>query len=173
MRRRRSVRFPLVASATLLAGCGASLRPAAMPAAGEQRPTVSASGTAPATPAAATPQAPPELAGTWSLRAQGQTRRGPMLELTLDSLAGSTFRVRVAFLMQGDVGIEPSQFEPTVGRVSPGGRVHLTVKARGQEDPMGQMVGALARDTIRLHAYRWAGEDQTARGTRWLLVRQP
>lgn len=98
---------------------------------------------------------------------------GPRLELAVDSVAGPTFRVRVAFLMQGNVGIEQSLFEPTVGRMDADGAVLLTVKLREQVEPMGEMSGVLAGDTIRLRTYRWAGEDQTAGGTRWLLVKQP
>ncbi len=100
-------------------------------------------------------------------------RRGPLLELAFDSVVGPTFRVRVAFLMQGNVGIEPSQFEPSLGHVDAQGVVQLTVRAREQAESMGEMSGLLVRDTIRLRTYRWAGEDQTAGGTRWLLVKQP
>jgi len=98
---------------------------------------------------------------------------GPRLELAIDSVVGAGFRVSVAFLMQGNVGIEQSLFEPTRGRVDADGLVYLTVKARAQAEPMGEMAGVLARDTLRLRTYRWAGEDQTASGTRWLLVKQP
>jgi hypothetical protein len=79
----------------------------------------------------------------------------------------------MAFLMQGNVGIEQSLFEPTRGRVDADGVVYLTVKARAEAEPMGEMSGVLARDTIRLSTYRWAGVDQTAGGARWLLVKQP
>jgi len=170
----RWVALLLLAIVTALVGCGGSPRPAAVPAGGEQRGTAPAAETTPASPAAGVAlQAPAGLAGSWALRAEGQERRGPILELAIDSVAGPSFRVRVAFLMQGNVGIEQSLFEPTRGRLDAGGMVYLTVKAREQTEPMGQMTGTLAGDTIRLRTYRWAGEDQTAGGTRWLLVRLP
>lgn len=165
----------LLVSATALPGCGGGQRPAATPPGGGQAHTVPAADTTAAAPAvvASAPQAPANLAGSWALRVQDRTRRGPLLELAIDSVTGSAFRVRVAFLMQGNVGIEQSLFEPTLGRVDADGTLHLTVKARAQAEPMGEMSGVLAGDTIRLRSYRWAGEDQTAGGTRWLLVKQP
>jgi hypothetical protein len=117
-------------------------------------------------------QAPAVLAGTWALRAENRAA-GPHLELSIDSISGATFRVRLAFLMQGDVGIDPRRFEPTRGDIGADGRVHLTVKARDRAEPFGEMAGTLAGDTIRLRIYRWAGEDQTAGGTSWILIKQP
>jgi hypothetical protein len=164
--------IPLLLHTVLLAGCGGGQRPGTLPAGGEHQAD-SAADSAASLSIAAGPQAPASLAGSWGLRADGGTRRGPILELAIDSLAGPTFRVSMAFLMQGNVGIEQSLFEPTRGRVDADGVVYLTVKARAQAEPMGEMSGVLARDTIRLRTYRWAGEDQTAGGTRWLLVKQP
>jgi hypothetical protein len=46
------------------------------------------------------------------------------------------------------------------------------VKMRDQSDSLGQMAGHLGRDTIRLRAFRWAGEDQMTGGARWLMVRE-
>lgn len=170
----RWVAVLLLAVVTTLVGCGGSRRPVRAPAGGEQRGAVPAAETTLVSPAAgAAQQAPARLAGSWALRAEAEQRRGPILELAIDSVAGPSFRVRVAFLMQGDVGIEQSLFEPTRGRVDADGVVYLTVKAREQVEPMGEMTGTLAGDTIRLRTYRWAGEDQTAAGTRWLLVRLP
>lgn len=166
--------IPVLLCAAALAGCGGGQRPETLPTGGEiQTDSAADSATASLAVAASGPQAPAGLAGSWSLRAEGGTRRGPMLELAIDSLAGPSFRVSVAFLMQGNVGIEPSLFEPTRGRVDADGVLYLTVKARAQAEPMGEMSGVLARDTIRLRTYRWAGEDQTGGGTRWLLVKQP
>jgi hypothetical protein len=112
------------------------------------------------------------LTGAWALRVEGRTGRGPLLELAVDSVTATTFRVRVAFLMSGDVGIDPARFETTTGTVAGNGSVRLSVKMREQSDSLGQMVGNLGKDTIRLRAFRWAGEDQMAGGMRWVLVRE-
>lgn len=160
--------------AVALAGCGGGQRPATPPGGGQAQ-TVAAADTEVANPTLTTsaPQAPANLAGSWSLRTEDRARLGPRLELAIDSLTGSAFRVRVAFLMQGNVGIEQSYFEPTRGRLDADGTIHLSVKMREQAEPMGEMSGTMAGDTIRLRIYRWAGEDQTTGGTRWLLVKQP
>lgn len=156
----------------MLAACGGGQRPETR-LAGGGRETDSAADSTPSLSVADGPQAPESLAGSWALRTEGGTRRGPILELVIDSLLGPSFRVSLAFLMQGDVGIEQSLFEPTRGRVDADGVIHLTVKAGAEAEPMGEMSGVLARDTIRLSTYRWAGVDQTAGGARWLLVKQP
>ncbi len=117
-------------------------------------------------------QAATGLGGVWSLRSDSPRRIGPILDLALDSASGAGFRVRVAFLLQGDVGLDTARFEPTRGRVDPDSTVHLVVKLREQAQPVGEMSGRWAGDTIRLRMYRWGGEDQTARGVNWFLVRQ-
>lgn len=122
--------------------------------------------TAPGTQAA-------NLGGSWALRAGDGTRRGPLLELVIDSVGSSAFRVRVTFLMSGDVGIDPGRFQPTAGTVGPTGVVRFALSMRDQTEPLGEMSGTVERDTIRLQTFKWAGEDQTAGGTRWLLVKQP
>ena len=155
------------------AGCGGGQRAETPPAGGESQTAGAADSASRLSVAASGPQAPAGLAGSWALRAEDGRRRGPILELAIDSLAGPGFRVSLAFLMQGNVGIEQSLFEPTRGRVDADGVVHLTVKARAQAESMGEMSGVLGQDTIRLSTYRWAGEDQTAGGARWLLVKQP
>lgn len=96
---------------------------------------------------------------------------GPILELVIDSVSAAGFRVRIGFLLQGDVVIEPSRFEPAWGARS-ADTVRFGLRLRGQQEDMGQFQGVLARDTIRLARFRWAGEDQTARGLEWYLVRQ-
>jgi hypothetical protein len=115
------------------------------------------------------------LEGSWSLRTVEPNRRGPRLQLAIDSASGSTFRVRVAFLMQGDVGLDPSRFEPTRGEIAPDGTVHLTIQVEGRAEPAGELAGTLAGtgDTIRLGTYQWGGANQAAAGIHWLLVREP
>jgi len=112
------------------------------------------------------------LTGTWALRQEGRTGRGPLLELAFDSVTATSFRARVTFLMSGNVGIDPSRFESTTGSLARDGLLRLGVKMRQQPDSLGQMAGILGQDTIRLRAFRWAGEDQTAGGARWMLIRQ-
>jgi hypothetical protein len=112
------------------------------------------------------------LEGSWVLRTLEPSRRGPRLQLAIDSTSGATFRVRVAFLMQGDVGLDPARFEPTRGEVAADGTVHLTIQLKGRAEPEGQLSGTLAGDTIRLAAFRWAGVDQAAGDVHWLLVRE-
>jgi hypothetical protein len=111
------------------------------------------------------------LEGSWVLHTLEPGRRGPRLQLAIDSARGTTFRVRVAFLMQGDVGLDPARFAPTPGAVAPDGTVHLTIQLTGRGEPEGELVGTLVGDTIRLGTFRWGGVDQAA-GTHWLLVRE-
>lgn len=157
-------------------------RPDPGPHAGRKRPTPAAEtlatvpAPAPAAPTAPGPaaaiQAASGLGGMWSLRSDSPRRIGPILDLAIDSATGTGFRVRVAFLLQGDVGLDTARFEPTRGRVDPDSAVHLVVKLREQAQPVGEMSGRWAGDTIRLRVYRWAGEDQMGRGINWFLVRQ-
>ena len=150
---------PLVAAALLACGTPRPATPAARPA-------------APAAPRL--PQAG-ALEGSWALRAVEPGRRGPRLQLAIDSARDSTFRTRVTFLMQGDVGLDPTRFAPTRGTVAPDGTVHLTVRLTGRSEPTGRLAGTLAasRDTIRLVTFEWGGANATAGGVHWLLVRQP
>jgi hypothetical protein len=114
---------------------------------------------------------PTALEGSWSLRAQDASYRSLRLEVAFDSSTGSAFRARVVFMMSGDVGLDPTRFEPTRGEIGEEGRLHFTVKLKGRTEPTAEFSGTLAGDTIRLSTYRWGGEDQGAGGTRWLLVR--
>jgi len=166
----------LLAATAIAAACGGP-RPATQAATPASRPAAAADSTAAAhTARVPTPAQPPQAAalkGSWSLRAVEPTRRGPRLQLTIDSASGSTFRVRVAFLMQGDVGLDPTRFEPTRGEITPDGTVHLTIQLKGRTEPTGELAGTLAAtgDTIRLGTYQWSGANQAAGGTHWLLVR--
>ncbi len=164
---------PLLVCATLLAACSGQSRTPSPEAAAQARALAAADSALTGPTRAPASQAAADLAGSWALRNEARTRRGPLLELAIDSVTGSTFRVRVAFLMSGNVGIEPTRFEPTSGTVSPDHVVCLSVKMLEQAEPLGELSGTLARDTIRIHTFRWAGEDQTAGGIRWLLVKQP
>lgn len=164
--------IPWLASAALLAACHrASHQPS--PEAAQRAQALAAAESALAHPISAhVSQQAAGLTGTWALRLEGQTGRGPLLEMALDSVTAVTFRVRVTFLMSGNVGIDPTRFESTTGSLGKDGSVRFSVKMREQSDSLGQMTGILGRDTIRLRAFRWAGQDQTAGGTRWLLIRQ-
>ncbi len=139
-------------------------------------PGVADTAAAHAVPAPARAQRPPAAAleGSWFLRTVEPNRRGPRLQLAVDSVSDSTFRVRVAFLMQGDVGLDPSRFEPTRGAIAPDGTVHLSIRLKGRTEPTGTLVGVLVAtgDTIRLGTYQWGGANQAAGGVHWLLVRE-
>jgi hypothetical protein len=159
----------------LLAAAGAC-GPARPPApAAAAAPAAHAPTTAPPVRADQRQLQAPALEGSWALRAVEQLRPGPRLQLAIDSVRDSTFRVRVAFLMQGDVGLDPTRFEPTRGEITPDGTIHLTIQLKGRTEPTGRLAGTLAEsgDTIRLNTYEWSGTNQTAGGVHWLLVRQP
>ncbi len=174
MKARTYAVIPLLVSATAVAGCGGGQRPATPPGGGQvQAAAATDTGAADAAVTTTVAQAPANLAGSWALRTEDHTRRGPLLELVIDSVTGAAFRVRVAFLMSGDVGIDPTRFESSPGTVDQGGVVSFSVKLGAQAEPVGQLSGTLGQDTIRLNRFRWAGEDQTAGGKRWLLVKQP
>ncbi len=173
MTTRAQIVISLWVCGTALAGCGGRSRsPSPQTAAQAQALAAADSALASPTPAAPARQAPASLAGSWALRTEDPTRRGPLLELAIDSVTGSVFQVRVAFFMSGNVGIDPARFEARAGTVSPDGVVRFSLKMREQAEPLAEMSGTMGRDTIRLHTFRWAGEDQTAGRTRWLLVRQ-
>jgi hypothetical protein len=164
--------IPWLASAALLAGCHSASR-LPSPEAAQRALALAAAESALAHPISAhVSQQAAGLTGAWALRQEGQTGRGPLLEVTLDSVTATTFRARVTFLMSGNVGIDPTRFESTTGSLGRDGLVRFSVKMQEQSDSLGQMTGVLGRDTIRLRAFRWAGEDQAAGGARWLLVRQ-
>ena len=164
--------IPPLACAALLAACHSASRPPS-PEAAQRAQALAAADSALAHPISAhVSQHAAGLTGAWALRVENQTGRGPLLELTLDSVTATTFRVRVTFLMSGNMGIDPTRFESTTGSLAKDGVVRFGVKMRDQPDSLGQITGLLGQDTIRLRAFRWAGEDQTAGGTRWLLVRQ-
>jgi hypothetical protein len=159
-----------------LIGCGGPPQPHPGLDTGAERPAPApeavATSSARASVAPGTTQAATGLDGVWSLRSDSPRRIGPILDLAIDSASGAGFRVRVAFLLQGDVGLDTARFEPTRGRVDPDRTVSFVVKLREQASPLGEMTGRWDGDTIRLSTYRWAGEDQTARGVNWFLVRQ-
>ena len=172
----------LLAVAALALACGGP-RPAtqaATPAAGAPisadstvRDSVPAARAA--VPGAAQRSPAAALAGSWTLRAVEPGGRGPRLQLAIDSAGDSTFRVRVTFLMQGDVGIDPTRFEPTRGEIAPDGTIHLTIRIAGRAEPTGRLAGTLAEagDTIRLETFQWSGTNQVAGDVHWVLVREP
>jgi hypothetical protein len=166
----------LLAAAAIAVACG-NPRPATETATPASSPATATDSTA-APPAARgpTPAQSPQAAaleGSWSLRTVEPNRRGPRLQLHIDSASGSTFRVRVAFLMQGDVGLDPTRFTPTRGEIGADGVVHLTIQRTDRAEPSGELFGTLAGDTIHLRRYQWGGADQAAGGVHWLLVREP
>lgn len=163
--------IPLLSCAAILVACrGASRTPS--PESEQRALALAAAESALAHPISAhVSQQAASLTGSWALRMEGRTGPGPLLELVLDSVTATTFRARVTFLMSGNVGIDPNRFESTRGSVGDG-LVRFSVKMREQADSLGHMEGVLGQDTIRLRVFRWAGEDQTAGGARWLLIRQ-
>jgi hypothetical protein len=164
--------IPLFAWTALLTACHGRSRPPS-PEGAQRARALAAADSALAYPTSArVSRQAANLSGAWALRVEGQTGRGPLLELALDSVTATTFRVRVMFLMSGNVGIDPARFETTTGTVARDGSLRLSVKMREQSDSLGQMAGTLGQDTIRLGAFRWAGEDQMAGGVRWVLVRE-
>ena len=108
--------------------------------------------------------------GSWTLRATNRDNPGMRLGLTLDSATGRTFRTRVAYLMQGDLGIDPSAFLPTPGSVTADGAIRIEI-GNNRGAPPGLIVGRLAGDTIHVAEFTWGGESQMARGTTWVLER--
>ncbi|HWP37689.1 MAG TPA: hypothetical protein VNL18_09095 [Gemmatimonadales bacterium] len=111
------------------------------------------------------------VAGAWELRALNRERTGTLLQLVLDSASGHAFRTRVAFLMQGDMGIDTAAFVATPGRVTATGAIRIEVgNKRGA--PPGVIVGRATRDTIYVVEFIWGGEDRMQSGTQWVLVRQ-
>jgi hypothetical protein len=94
------------------------------------------------------------------------------LELVFDSVAGSNFRARIVFLMQGNLGLDASLFEPAVGSVGPDStiRVSFSSPRREVENRLG---GKLRGDTVTLTEFFWASEDWLRGGTPWVLVREP
>jgi hypothetical protein len=163
---------PLLGWTALIMACHGGSRPPS-PEGAQRARALAAADSALARPVSAQlSQQVANLTGAWALRVKGQTGRGPLLELALDSVTATTFRVRVTFLMSGNVGIDPARFETTTGTVAGDGSVHLSVKMRAQSDSLGQMAGVLGQDTIRLRAFRWAGENQMTGGMRWVLVRE-
>jgi len=110
------------------------------------------------------------VVGTWAVRALNRERVGRRLEIILDSASGRSFRTRVGFLMQGDVGIDPAEFVATPGTVTADGAIRIEIGNR-RGAPPGVIVGKVERDTIQVVEFRWGGEDQMAGGTSWVLVR--
>jgi hypothetical protein len=163
---------PLLAWTATLVACHGGSRPPS-PEGAQRARALAAADSALAHPVSAhVSQQAASLTGAWALRVEGQTGRGPLLELTIDSVTATSFRVHVRFLMSGDVGIDPARFETTTGMVARDGSVRFSVKMRAQSDSLGEMAGTVGLDTIRLRAFRWAGENQMAGGARWLLVRE-
>ncbi len=111
------------------------------------------------------------IAGYWVLRRADAGLQGMQLELLFDSLAGSSFRARIAFLMQGNVGLDASWFAPTVGTVVRDRTVKLTFSSERRELE-NRLVGKLRGDTIALTEFLWAGEDWLRGGASWVLVRE-
>lgn len=111
------------------------------------------------------------VAGTWALRSPDGSP-GLRLELIFDSTAGSSFRARVAFLMQGDVGMDPSLWQPGRGEIEGDTLIRVELRATSASVPPSRIVGRLAGDTIVIRELVWAGEDRAAGGRRWILVRQ-
>ena len=177
-----ATRPPALLAAAVLLACGtphAATR-AASPVPGATDATVADSAARstravePAAPSRTQRTPAAALEGSWSLRTVEPRRGGPRLQLAIDSASDSTFRVRVAFLMQGDVGLDPTRFEPTRGSIAADGTVRLTIQIKGRPAPVARLAGTLAGtgDTIRLRRYESGGADLTAGGVHWLLVRE-
>ncbi len=111
------------------------------------------------------------IAGHWVLRRADAASQGMQLELLFDSLAGSSFRARIVFLMQGNLGLDVSWFEPAIGAIRPDSTVRLvfSVPRRELEN---RLAGKVRGDTIALTEFLWAGEDWLRGGARWVLVRE-
>lgn len=135
---------------------------------GVQRPSVTSQ-------AAAPPQTQGDqiqaalIAGHWDLRSTGASPSSMRLELLFDSTAGSQFRARVVFLMQGNFGLDPSLFQPALGEIGPDSTVTLTFPPTAAPN---RLRGRLKGDTITLTEFVWGGENQLSGGRTWLLVRE-
>lgn len=152
-------------SLTILLGLAAA-------ACGGRQRAPDTAGDQPAASSAAMPAAQAQgVVGNWVLRRTDDQPQGTRLELVLDSAVGATFRARIAFLMQGNVGIDPSVFGAGRGDISTDSIVRVELGFTTPTPPA-RLGGPLAGDTIRLTEFVWAGEDQLRTGTPWVLVRQ-
>lgn len=111
------------------------------------------------------------IAGYWVLRRADAAPQGMQLDLLFDSLVGSSFRARVAFLMQGNLGLDASWFAPTVGTIVADSTVRLTFSGARRELE-NRLAGKLRGDTIALTEFLWAGENWLRGGASWVLVRE-
>lgn len=111
------------------------------------------------------------VAGYWALRRTDSLWPGMQLELLFDSIAGSSFRARIAFLMQGDMGLDTSRFEPALGSIRPDSMLSVTFRA-GLADLANRLSGKVRGDTIALTEFLWAGENWLRSGAPWVLVRE-
>ncbi|HXV85437.1 MAG TPA: hypothetical protein VD793_02005 [Gemmatimonadales bacterium] len=156
------MRYAVLPLLTLMAsGCGGRQRV-------DQAPS---GGGSPTTSAQVSRQGPATaVAGAWAMRALNRDR-SRQLQLVLDSANGESFKARVGFLMQGDVGIDPEGFVSTPGTVTAEGVIRIEITNR-RGAPPGLIVGRVAGDTIRVTEFRWGGDDQLTGGTQWILVRE-
>lgn len=111
----------------------------------------------------------PLIAGHWDLRSTGPYHSSIRLELLFDSTAGSQFRARVVFLMQGNLGLDPSLFQPALGEIGPDSTVSLSFPTTAASN---RLRGRLRGDTITLTEFIWGGENQLSGGSAWFLVRE-
>ena len=127
---------------------------------------------APRTPGAVTHHA---LVGQWYLATRPPPRATPGIRLTLTVDSGTTqaFFGRLSSYMAGNVGVDPTLFQPFRGTLSGDSVVNIVVEPDRADAPRMQFTGQLARDTVRLETFA-IGRDTLTEGSRgWLLVRRP
>ena len=128
------------------------------------------------------PPGPPDeaagLIGTWVLEPAAPAAphgplRGFQLGIVVDSARSDTLWGRVTHYMAGDMGVDPSEFRPFQGTVSPEGAVSITVdRARGGI-PAFVLGGRWRGDTLSLSTFKIGPDEATGPTSVWYLVRKP
>ena len=113
------------------------------------------------------------LTGDWQLRSEPPQRLpGLRITIAVDSVRGSRAFGKLTHYFSGDVGGDPSDYEPFTDSLRQDGTVAFLMPTVDMDYPGIAMLGRFAADTIRLATFV-LGPDTLSNGPRrWYLVRQ-
>jgi len=113
-----------------------------------------------------------DLVAAWMLRSEPPQRAtGLRITFTVDSATGTRFYGELSHFFSGNVGTDPSEFEPFVGSFQ-AGRIAFAVARRTRPNAGVSLIGHLGTDTVFCDTLIIGPDTLTGRGRLWFLIRE-
>ncbi len=123
---------------------------------------------------ACNPRHAPPILGTWSLETVPiQTTPGRMmLDLRIDSVAGTRLYGQLVHYFAGDVGVDSATFPHFEGEIRNDSLVHIVIRAAARPTSGFHFGGVLGADTIPLTTFVVGPDTVSGHDRHWRLVRE-